>query len=516
MNKPKLVVIDDDPDVQDLLIGFFRPKGYELITFSDAEEALQKISAQEDFCDVILSDLRLPKMSGVELTLALIEKGITIPIIIMTAHRSAEVALEAIDAGAYDFVVKPLHFPQLQVSVERALHLNKIRDENQALRAVVSGGEGPMAGIIGKSPKFLRALDLAKRVAGSTAHVLVTGESGSGKEVVAKAIHQFGHRKKSPFVAINCSAIPENLLEAELFGYAKGAFTGAVEKRMGLFEEAAGGTLFLDEIGDLSLPLQAKLLRVLQDKKIKRLGENQMRTIDVRVVSATHKNLRQEVVENRFREDLFFRLNVIPIVLPPLRERKEDILPLAEYFLRKHAALNRTNVKGFTKPATEYLLKNPWKGNVRELENLVERAVVLCKANTIDLTDLNFEEEMTDDRRPTVEFMNGDHNRFVVSDEKILPLDELINKYIVFAFGLESRCERSHRQRFRCGPQNTLPSCSRNGASGLVSILRCGRANLQKVLTGARPRGGRASRQLLPSESPIFPDHCNQRRPRCL
>ena len=437
MKRPKLAVIDDDPDVQDLLVGFFRPKGYDLVTFSDAEEALKTISAQDEFCDVIISDLRLPNMSGVELTTALLEKGITVPLIIMTAHRSAEVALEAIEAGAYDFVVKPLHFPQLQVSVERALHFSRMREENQALRAVVAGNDaGAMQGIIGKAPKFLRALDLARRVANSTANVLVTGESGSGKEVVAKAIHQFGTRKKGPFVAINCSAIPENLLEAELFGYAKGAFTGAVEKRLGLFEEANGGTLFLDEIGDLSLPLQAKLLRVLQDKKIKRLGENQHRTVDVRVVSATHKNLRQEVIDNRFREDLFFRLNVIPITLPPLRERKEDIMPLSEFFLKKHSALNRVNVRGFTKAATEWLLKNIWKGNVRELENVIERAVVLTKANQIDLPDLAFEEDMIDDRRTSVEFMTGDQPRFVVSDEKILPLDELINKYIVFALSL--------------------------------------------------------------------------------
>ncbi len=436
MKRPKLVVIDDDPDVQDLLVGFFRPKGYELTTFDDAEEALKVVSASEDFCDVILSDLRLPKMSGVELTQALLEKNITTPIIIMTAHRSAEIALEAIEAGAYDFVVKPLHFPQLQVSVERALHFSKMREENQVLRAVVSGGEGPLNGIIGKSPKFLRALDLAKRVANSSAHVLITGESGTGKEVVAKAIHQFGTRKKGPFVAINCSAIPENLLEAELFGYAKGAFTGAVEKRIGLFEEANGGTLFLDEIGDLSLPLQAKLLRVLQDKKIKRLGENQTRTVDVRVVSATHKNLRQEVLENRFREDLFFRLNVIPIMLPPLRERKEDIMPLSEFFLKKHAALNRVNVKGFSKAASEFLLKNIWKGNVRELENVIERAVVLSKSPSIEITDLSFEEDAHEERKTSVELVAGDQSRFVVSDEKILPLDELINKYIVFALSL--------------------------------------------------------------------------------
>lgn len=440
--KPKLVVIDDDLDIQDIVVGFFRPKGFEIVTFDDAEEAYKQISDKPGFCDVIISDLKLPKMSGVELTTALQEKGISIPIIIMTAHRGVEVALKAIEAGAYDFVVKPLHFPQLQVSVERALHFNRIKEENQTLRAVVSSNEtGAAQGIIGKSPKFLRALDLAKRVANSAAHVLVMGESGSGKEVIARAIHAYGGRKKGPFVAINCSAIPENLLEAELFGYAKGSFTGAIEKRIGLFEEANGGTLFLDEIGDLSLPLQAKLLRVLQERKIKRIGENQSRNVDVRVISATHKNLRQEVQEGRFREDLFFRLNVIPIVLPPLRERQEDIMPLSEFFLKKHAALNGVAVKGFTKVASEYLLKNSWRGNVRELENVIERAVVLAKNSLIDLSDLKFEEEMR-----LADHMIGGLNdgvidtrgKFMVSDSKILPLNELINKYIEFALKINN------------------------------------------------------------------------------
>ncbi len=440
--KPRLAVIDDDLDIQDIVIGFFRPKGYEIVAFDDAEEAYKQISEKPNFCDVIVSDLKLPKMSGVELTVALQEKGITIPIIIMTAHRSVEVALKAIEAGAYDFVVKPLHFPQLQVSVERALHFSRIREENQTLRAVVSGGEATQ-GIIGKSVKFTRALDLAKRVANSAAHVLIMGESGSGKEVIARAIHNFGGRKKGPFVAINCSAIPENLLEAELFGYAKGSFTGAIEKRIGLFEEATGGTLFLDEIGDLSMPLQAKLLRVLQERKIKRIGENQVRSIDVRVLSATHKNLRQEVQEGRFREDLFFRLNVIPIILPPLRERQEDIMPLSDYFLKKHAALNGVNVKGYTKAATEYLLKNTWRGNVRELENVIERAVVLCKGLQIDMPDLKFEEEsrLLEQAGVGTSESNGsydDRGKFVVPESKILPLNELINKYIEFALKINN------------------------------------------------------------------------------
>lgn len=436
--KARLAVIDDDLDIQDIVIGFFRPKGFEIVTFDDAEEAYKQISETPNFCDVILSDLKLPKMSGVDLTVALQEKGITIPIIIMTAHRSVEVALKAIEAGAYDFVVKPLHFPQLQVSVERALHFSRIREENQTLRAVVSG-DASSQGIIGKSVKFVRALDLAKRVANSAAHVLIMGESGSGKEVIARAIHNFGSRKKGPFVAINCSAIPENLLEAELFGYAKGSFTGAIEKRIGLFEEANGGSLFLDEIGDLSLPLQAKLLRVLQERKIKRIGENQVRSVDVRVISATHKNLRQEVQEGRFREDLFFRLNVIPIMLPPLRERLDDIMPLSEFFLKKHAALNATGVKGFTKAAIEYLMKNPWRGNVRELENVVERAVVLCKNPQIDISDLKFEEELRVlNSTESSDTALDDRGRFVVPESKILPLNELINKYIEFALKINN------------------------------------------------------------------------------
>ena len=215
-------------------------------------------------------------------------------------------------------------------------------------------------------------------MAPSTANVFITGESGSGKEVIARMIHNLSPRKDKAFIALNCSAIPESLLESELFGHAKGSFTGASDKKIGLFEEASGGTLFLDEIGDLSLPLQAKLLRVLQERKIKRIGENQMRAIDVRILSATHKDLRKEIAEKNFREDLFFRLNVIPIQIPPLRERKEDIVPLAEYFLRKFTLLNgSTNIKGFSKDALEWLLHQVWPGNVRELENVIERAVVL-------------------------------------------------------------------------------------------------------------------------------------------
>ncbi|MBO9668749.1 MAG: sigma-54-dependent Fis family transcriptional regulator, partial [Bdellovibrio sp.] len=258
------------------------------------------------------------------------------------------------------------------------------------------------------------------------------------KEVFAKAIHNWSPRAKNPFVAINCSAIPENLLESELFGHAKGSFTGAIEKKIGLFEEADGGTLFLDEIGDLSLQLQAKLLRVLQEKEIKRVGENQPRSIDVRVIVATHKDLRAEVQAKRFREDLFFRLNVIPLKIPALRDRREDILPLAEFFLRKFNGLNGTTITGFKKSAKEFLLTNNWRGNVRELENTIERAVVLSTGNEIDITSfLTFEENTLPEKTSRVEDRT---NAFVFRyGDVAAPLQELEKKYIQFVY---EKCDR--------------------------------------------------------------------------
>ncbi len=346
----------------------------------------------------------------------------------MTAHKAVDTAAEAVEAGAYDFVVKPLHFPQLLVSVERALHLNKIKNQNTTLKVALQTHEGTnVDGIIGKSPSFKQALDLARRVASSNTNIFITGESGAGKEVIAKAIHNLGPRKKNPFVAINCSAIPENLLESELFGHAKGSFTGASEKKVGLFEEAGDGTLFLDEIGDLSLPLQAKLLRVLQERKIKRIGENQYRNINARIISATHKDLRSEVANHTFREDLFFRLNVIPIKVPPLRERKEDVIPLAEFFLKKFTALNGSSVKTFSKEALEKLLTNTWKGNVRELENTIERAVVLCTTNTIQAEDLTDSEVFQSASNGTGE---GTFDFYELTGNRILTIDEIVKLYI--------------------------------------------------------------------------------------
>jgi two-component system response regulator HydG len=423
------MVIEDDEDLRDVIQGFFHPRGFAIHAFTDAEHALTSLSTVAP--DVILTDLKLPHMTGIEFTERVKKLGLNVPIILITATKTVEVAVKAIEAGAYDFIVKPLHFPQLLVSVERAMHLNRVQRENVALRVAVKSKEGSdPRGIIGKSPGILRALDLAARVANSAASVFISGESGTGKEVIARAIHSFGDRKSGPFIAINCSAIPENLLESELFGYAKGAFTGASDKKTGLFEEANGGTLFLDEIGDLSLPLQAKLLRVLQERKIKRIGENSFRDIDVRVISATHKNLRAEIHEKQFREDLFFRLNVIPISLPPLRERKEDVMPLAEYFLTKYAALNSASVRGFTKAGIERLLSYNWPGNVRELENSVERAVVLCQTQMIDEVDL-FEDSMSAQNASATLAEAG---AMPLGDGgRLLTLEELTELYIKFA-----------------------------------------------------------------------------------
>lgn len=310
--------------------------------------------------------------------------------------------------------------------IEKIPQLTKLREQ-------IESGRSYQGKIIGRSPAFIKTLELAKRVAGSKANIFITGESGAGKEVFAKYIHNQSKFSNGPFIAINCSAIPENLLESELFGHAKGAFTGAHEKKEGLFEEAEDGTLFLDEIGDLSPALQAKLLRVLQEKQIRRVGENQYRAINCRIISASHKDLLLEVEQHRFREDLFFRLDVIPIHIPPLRERKEDILPLAESFLKRFAIENSSPAKQFSKDTIKYLLDNPWHGNVRELENTIERAVVLCAKAEIALAD-------TMPHLPTKHIAQGAYdeqnspNTFVIHyDDQLPTLDEVIGKYIEFA-----------------------------------------------------------------------------------
>ena len=424
------MIIDDDPDLLDLLCSFFKQRGYNVITYADAREALDEIESSKVAPDVVLSDFKLPVMSGVDFIKRIRKLNLVLPIILMTAEGSLEVSLEAIEAGAYDFVLKPLHFPQLLISVQRALFLNQVQTENSTLKSLFTEQDFlGLKGVIGRSPGFKTAMELAKRVSSSQANIIISGESGSGKEVVARAVHELGERKNQPFIAINCSAIPENLLESELFGYAKGAFTGAMGSKVGLFEEANNGTLFLDEIGDLALPLQAKLLRVLQERKIKRIGENQSRDITARIICATHKNLKKEVEAGKFREDLYFRLNVIPIYMPPLRERKEDILPLSEYFLKKFSIMNNVTLKGFTKDAIKKLESHLWQGNVRELENAIERAVVLATSEYIEADDLPTQEHSGGESKSE----NGANNALFAINS-LMTLEDVCKKYIEFIF----------------------------------------------------------------------------------
>ena len=371
-------------------------------------------------------------MSGVEATVHFKATFPGLPVILITTSKAVEIAVEAIEKGAYDFIVKPIHFSQLQISVERALRLKSLNGDISELREIVKSTGRKQSKIIGRSPKFVAALDVAGRVAISRANILITGESGTGKEVFAKFIHSESKSQKGKFVAINCSAIPENLLESELFGHAKGAFTGALDKRIGLFEEAQDGTLFLDEIGDLSPALQAKLLRVLQEKKIKRVGENTDRDINCRIISATHKDLAVEITQKRFREDLFFRLNVIPILIPPLRERSEDLLPLAEFFLRKYVLENGAGTKTFASDASRYILENKWRGNVRELENTIERAVALCDEAQISVEHFLPQAPKLPDASNQAAQLSG--NLFTVAYAENLPmLEDIVQKYIEFA-----------------------------------------------------------------------------------
>jgi two-component system response regulator HydG len=428
-----LAVVDDDQDTLDMISAYFRPKGFKVDLYSDVESAFEVIGQAGDDWDVLLTDFHFANMSGAEF-LSLVKKKLPeLPIISIAPAEQASAAIESIGSGAYDYVLKPLQFAQLHLSVDRAIEHRRLKKNNAELRNLVKVGPVSQTRVVGRSSKFLATLDVSKRVAKSSASVLITGESGTGKEMIARFIHEQSPQCQGPFVAINCSAIPEHLLESELFGHAKGSFTGAQEKRMGLFEEAQGGILFLDEIGDLKLSLQAKLLRVLQEKKIRRVGENVDRPISCRIISATHQDLVAEVQEGRFREDLFFRLNVIPIVVPPLRERQDDILLLAETFLKKYALENNSLVRSISKDARRFLLDNPWRGNVRELENAIERAVVLCPGAELSLEDFLPLSKGLNTMTPSVGVLAEENVFFVRYLNELPRLDEIIDRYIEFA-----------------------------------------------------------------------------------
>ena len=387
--KAKIILVDDDQDLRSVLAEYLKAHAYSVHEYDRASIALKDIQEKinvEDF-DLIISDINMPEMTGLEFTERMKLYNPDIPIILITAFGSIETAIEATRKGVYDYIVKPFKFQEMQVSIDRAVHYRRLRKENQILRSEIKK-DHKMGQLIGKSKAMREVFDLVKKVSTAQANVLITGESGTGKEMIAKAIHNSGPRANKSFVAINCTAIPESLLESELFGHEKGSFTGAIAKKKGLFEEADGGTIFLDEIGDMDLALQAKLLRVLQERSIKTVGGNTYKDIDVRIIAATHKDLKAEIRDGRFREDLYYRLSVIPISIPPLRYRKDDIPILASYFLEKYSTANNSKTKAFAPSALRVLSDAMWEGNVRELENLVERLVVLSNKEIIEEADL--------------------------------------------------------------------------------------------------------------------------------
>jgi DNA-binding NtrC family response regulator len=385
-----VVVIDDDPQMRSLLIDHLEINNYTVKAFDDGLHAMKFLLGNDpevSQVDLVLTDIRMPEVDGISVLRQLKPQRPDIPVIIMTAHASVETAVEGLRKGAFDYIMKPFKLSEITHSIGRAVTFGRLQRQNKVLSSELKKTWN-RNDIVGKSSAIQQIFELIESVAPAQSNILITGESGTGKEVVAKAIHNRSPRSKKPFVAINCTAIPDTLLESELFGHAKGAFTGATERKKGLFEEAEGGTLFLDEIGDLDMSLQAKLLRVLQERKIKAVGDTQMKDIDVRIVAATHKDLKKAIKEGNFREDLYFRLSVIPIVVPPLRHRQEDIPLLAQHFLNKYSVLNNKLVTGFSFEALQKLMAMPWPGNVRELENLIERLVVLTKNSAIQANEI--------------------------------------------------------------------------------------------------------------------------------
>jgi len=381
----RVLVADDEPAQLELVGGFLAKRGFEVSLAADGREALARFS-REPF-DLVLTDQKMPGLSGLELIEGVRAQNPETPVIVMTAYGTIETAVLAIKAGAHDYLTKPLNLDELLHRVYQARERQRLLRENRELREALQERHR-VEGIIGESGRMQEVLSLVRRVAPSDATVLIRGESGTGKELIAKAIHYASPRAAGPLVRVSCAALPESLMESEMFGHEKGAFTGAVTTRKGRFELADGGSLFLDEIGDLPLHLQVKLLRALQEREIERVGSGRPITVNVRVLAATHRDLEALVREGRFRDDLYYRINVVTVTLPPLRERRDDLPLLIENFLQNFAGKNGKAIRGLTREAREALLRYDYPGNVRELENLVERAVVLTRDEVIGLEDL--------------------------------------------------------------------------------------------------------------------------------
>jgi two-component system response regulator AtoC len=385
MKKVKILVVDDEIVVRESLSDWLKDAGYQVFTAESGYEALEMIEKEKP--GIMIADLMMPGMDGIELMKKAREQQPGLEVVIVTAYASIPTAITAMKEGAYDYIEKPFCPERAELLVRKLAEHQELLEENLSLRQRLDD-HYRFENIITKSAKMQRVIEVIKVVAKSNATVLVTGESGTGKELVARAIHSQSNRHNKPFIAVSCAALPESLLESELFGHEKGSFTGAYAQKKGKFEFGEGGTLFLDEIGEMSAYIQVHLLRVLEEKEFTRVGGNEPIKVDVRVISATNKDLRKAIEKQEFREDLYYRLNVVNVELPPLRERKEDVPLLAQHFLNKFASENRKEISGFSPEAIEFLLDYDWPGNVRELENAIERAVILAKNSLITVDDL--------------------------------------------------------------------------------------------------------------------------------
>ncbi len=388
MSTNRILLIDDEENFRHMLSVILKKRGYDVETANNGIDGMKRVDTGA--YDTVLCDIRMPEMDGLEFLKEAQKAGCESTIIMMSAYGTLDTAIEAMKLGAYDYISKPFKPDEIILTLKKAEERERLRRENLFLKKEVQK-EYSFENIISKNERMSQIFDTIRKVAKYKSTILVAGESGTGKELVAKAIHFNSDRSNQPFIPVNCGAIPENLLESELFGHTKGSFTNAVRTKKGLFEEADGGTMFLDEIGELPLQLQVKLLRVLQDGEIRRIGDSKAIIIDVRIIAATIKDLEKEVRENKFRDDLFYRLNVLPIKIPPLRDRKEDIPLLVDHFIQKYSRELNNPIEGINQEALNCLLNYNWKGNVRELENVIERAIVLTDANQIQMENLPIE-----------------------------------------------------------------------------------------------------------------------------
>jgi two-component system, NtrC family, response regulator AtoC len=416
----RVLVVDDDKDLGNELARVLQREQYETVIRQDADAAFQQV-LEANF-DAVITDLNMKGMTGIELCERIVQNRPSVPVIVVTGFGSMETAVATLRAGAFDFLTKPFNREQLCLSLERALRQRRMETELRTLKRVVeeqAKGESPL---LGESSGMRTVVELVSRVATSDATVLITGESGTGKELVARSLHDQSARRDGPLVAINCAAMPEALLESELFGHERGAFTDAKQAKKGLFLEAASGTLFLDEVGEMPLAVQAKLLRALEERKVRPLGSNREFAYDARIVAATNRDLDQLIRERKFREDLFYRINIVHLELPPLRARGTDVLQLSHILLRKLAARHTKHVVGYTPEVAQKLLSYTWPGNVRELQNSLERAVALAR----------FEQIVVDDLPPKVRDYQPNYLVFgeTVNDGELLTLDELERRYI--------------------------------------------------------------------------------------